>query len=280
MSNGLRDAVLTIEDLRELACRYPNPDPLAAAHLAALHVTGRIMGTEWGKAWFCEFSTNNVGGMYFRPSDGPDDQHVVWRQIRFAELLFNLQDVDGFWKRRVEWQGHPESAVAELESAFYMLSCGHRPSFTQPDKSGGKVPDFGVVLRWGARAVWEAKAKLETTEFALKPLQNILRKARRQLPKDVSNVVFVRIPERWSLEQEFEARLEESAEYLFRNSNNRAISVLFHWELWETDRDAPNNYGLAGLEFVNLTWEILNPGRRVMASYRGFPSGWVRFTEI
>jgi hypothetical protein len=164
----------------------------------------------------------------------------------------------------------PEAAVAELESAYYMIACGHRPSFNPPDTNGGKTHDFDVVLNWGGRAAWEAKARLETTEYSSKSLNNVLKKARRQLPKDVHNIILVRIPESWSLEDGFESRMNESADYLFRNSGNRAISLIYHWELWTTNQGERNNFGLAGMEVVDLAWEILNPGRRVVARYRGF----------
>jgi hypothetical protein len=281
MNSESQDARVTIDGLRQFVLsNYPTPNPLAEAHLAALHTTGRIMGKDWVEHWYCEFSKNNVPGTYFRPSEDADDQHVVWRQVRFAELLFNFQHLDGFWDRRTEWQGHPESAAAELESVFYMISCGHRPSFTSPDVDGGKSRDFDVILRWGNRGAWEAKARLETTKLDPKTLNNVLNNARRQLPKGICNIILVRIPECWSLEESFEQTMSESADYLFRNSSSRAISLLYHWELWGTHREAPNNFGVAGLEFVNLPWEILNPGRRVMRSYSGFPSGWVSFTEL
>jgi hypothetical protein len=43
--------------------------------------------------------------MFFRPVEDLEDQHVTWRQVRFGELLFNLQHLDRFEERQAEWHG-------------------------------------------------------------------------------------------------------------------------------------------------------------------------------
>ncbi len=271
---------VTLRDLRAILDEYGRVNPTVDAHLLSVFTTGRIMGPKWCSKWGWEFSRKNRVGMYFRPSDAPDDQHVTWRQIRFAELLFNLQRLKGFRARRDEWRGNePEAIVAELESAFYMKSCGHRPSFAPTDAEGRRTPDFDVTLRFGLKCAWEAKARMETSPFREEQLINALGRARKQLPKDVNNIIFVRIPEHWSLEPDFESRIQNPIDHLFRNSE-RAISVLLHWELWETPHRGPDNFGLSGMEFPNLRWDIIAGKRRVIEGYSGFPSGWIHFDRL
>jgi len=272
---------VTIDDLRAVLAKHGRVNPMVDAHLVAIITIGRIIGAEWSSAWAWEFGTRNTRvGMYFRPSADLSDNHVIFRQIRLGELLFNLQSLKGFKARRVEWRGcEPEAIVAELESAYYMLSCGHMPTFVPAGPAGQRTPDFDVWMCFGMRCLWEAKARLETLPFAETTLVNALQRARTQLPDNSNNVIFVRIPERWSLEQDFEQRIQNPVDHLFRNSA-RAISVLFHWELWETPQADRMKFGLGGLEFPNLRWEITTGKRRVIETYSGFPRGWVRFEQL
>ena len=153
---------VTLEDLEAILSRYPRLDsnPLMDAHLLALITTERFMGRDWCVKWLFPFSRENKNrpGNYFFPNETPDDPLEVLRQTRFAELLFNLQRLDGFDERTKEWRGHePEAVVAELESLFYMMSCGHLPSFVSSAECSGRCRDFDVVLRWGQKAVNKTK---------------------------------------------------------------------------------------------------------------------------
>jgi hypothetical protein len=271
---------VTEQDLRAILTMYGRNNPFMDAHLLSVITIGRIMGKRWFSNWACEVSSENKPGMYFYPSNDPEDKQVIWRQIRFAELLFNFQNLRGFSRRTNEWQGNqPEAIVAELESAFYMRSCNHMPTFVATKTSGQRTPDFDVVLSFGLKCAWEAKSRLEHLSFNERRLKESLDEARKQLPAGTSNIIFVRIPEAWTLKAEFQGQLESVVSHLFRNSK-RAISVLFHWELWATPSANEMRYGISGIEFPNLRWDIITGQRRVMAGYSGFPPGWVHFDRI
>jgi hypothetical protein len=202
------------------------------ALVAIAACVGRGRDDDFGPSWVL----GNIAGYDPTLSDGyfrreRPDESTFFRRIDLAELLFNLQDVEGI-DRVLDTlrDGTIESVVAELEAAKLLRLAGLPFRFVEP--VGAKGSDFDVeIVVPGGYINCEIKCKLEATDLSDRTIVRTLAKASSQLPKDAANVIFVRLPTPWVWEAETGSAVMSAVRRFFGRSC-RVAAIVFHWAVF------------------------------------------------
>ncbi|HEU4388715.1 MAG TPA: hypothetical protein VFV34_13015 [Blastocatellia bacterium] len=178
-------------------------------------------------------STKNRGGRrFFRAeSESADDRfRRQERAVRIAELVFNLQTVEGIKTRLSALAaGQIEDTYAELEAAGYLKRRGLNLRFVTPTGRKGGDYDAEVILSDSSKVNCEMKCKVEDSHLTSSGLLTSLKGARRQLPADEAAVVFIKIPESWLADTNLNVIIAKALEDFFR-STSRVVGVVLRWE--------------------------------------------------
>jgi len=155
------------------------------------------------------------------------------RIIRFAELLYNLQDVLGIDNviSKIKSQGL-ESYLSELECASFFKRRNIGIEFVVESGEIGKDYDLEIKISDSIYIPCEIETKIESTHLSKKSIWNTLDKGRKQLPRDCPGIIFLKIPEAWIREKEINEEFEQSLNKIFRNTS-RIVGVIISWEQWE-----------------------------------------------
>ena len=152
------------------------------------------------------------------------------RAIRLAEILFNLQAVEGIDGRVSALSDGPvEDTYAELEAGHYLRRRGVSFQFVTASGKRGLDYDGEILLPDGTKVNCEMKCKVESTQLSKASILSTLRYARRQLPRDELAIVFMKIPEAWLSQPEISAVSEQALSDFFR-STSRVLAVVMRWE--------------------------------------------------
>jgi len=160
------------------------------------------------------------------------------RIIALAEHLVNLQEIDGFESCLVEIKGGDvESGLAKLIGAGMLRRRSIPFRFVVP--SGRQRQDYDAEAIIGASIVpIEMKAKVEGKAPSSISIGHSLKRARKQLPRNSPNLVFLRVPEDWGKAEAGRLAIVEGVLKEFENS--RAIGlVVVHWERWSRPPNMP-----------------------------------------
>ncbi len=199
--------------------------------VGAFAVLRELLGQEWLQARLDLTKT----GSFLNPSRERDlDTYKVQdRVVALAELLFNLQLVEGFGLRLKDLETvDVETALAELEGARLLLTSNISFGFVTP--RGVKGTDYDVEALIGATTVpCEMKAKLEITSAKASSVVDTLRRARDQLPEGRPSIVFLRVPETWVSDEQGRTAIEAGLRQALRNTG-RIARVVLHWEEWRS----------------------------------------------
>lgn len=160
-----------------------------------------------------------------------DDQYRnQQRTLRIAELLFNLQDVDGIDARLEELcSGNVESIYSELEAGAFLLRRAVQFKYVNPSGIKGADYDAEIRLPDGAKVNCELKCKAEVTDLGEGAVRNPLQAARKQLPSGEPGLVFLKIPEAWVAQPET-AHVVPTAIDAFLRGTSRVLAVVLRWE--------------------------------------------------
>jgi hypothetical protein len=156
------------------------------------------------------------------------------RVLRLAEMIFNMQRVDGLAERVDDLgAGHVQAVYAELEAGWHLYQRSF--PFKYVRRCGKTGLDYDAELTWPGvgRVAIEMKCKLESTELSLETISNVLKAASKQLPKDGLGLVFLKIPELWVRNDALRATMNEALFSLFRQSR-RVMAVVARWEDWRS----------------------------------------------
>ncbi|MGO4870345.1 MAG: hypothetical protein ACLPGW_06990 [Roseiarcus sp.] len=148
--------------------------------------------------------------------------------VELAEMLINLQNVDGFDGCIAQMaHGQIESTYAELDIAKSL--CAHNISFRFVRPTGRKGGDYDLELFYpgGVTVCADTKCKIETTEISADSIKHSLGEARKQLPSDRPGFVFVKVPQHWIDEAQFRDAMIAAAE-MFLRGTRRVVSVKFY----------------------------------------------------
>lgn len=167
---------------------------------------------------------------------------VQWqeRTSKLAERIYNLQGIKNI-ERVIEEinNGGLESAFAEIEGAAHLYRSNIPFEFVTPQGKLGK--DFDIKILTDPPINCDVKHKLERIKRDIKKIINglnqTLKNARKQVPKDEPSLFIIKIPEEWSAHGDSILVFLDS--FLKKEGSKNIIGILFRWE----ERDPNNNMG-------------------------------------
>jgi hypothetical protein len=275
---------------------YLPPNLTERAYGNALAVLVHFLGEEWVRSNLenqrsrsKEFLRTRLDGVYDKES--AEAQLHVSRVIDLGEMIFNSQGIEGFdvCIERLE-SGDVESAFAELEVGKILGASKIWFRFVRPfAKQKGEDYDLELMFPEGHAACAETKCKVESTQQTAKTVSSALSAARRQLPRHMPGIIFIKVPEAWVVrERDGRTELAEidvsNAIHEFLRNSGRIVSV----ELYST------HFKVAGEQtwvFLPLA-EFLNPAspffgdgdwrisKRTSDVSAVLPAGWIHLESI
>ena len=178
-------------------------------------------------------SRNNRKGRVFmraEPMEAEERFRSQERTVRIAELLFNLQNVEGIDARLEDLRlGRVESTFAELEAGAFLRRRGVRFRYINPSGTKGADYDAEIPLHEKIKVNCEMKSKTEGTDLSEGAVRNPLQNARKQLPPGEPGLVFLKVPEPW-VQQPEAARILPTTIDNFLRSTSRVTAVVLRWE--------------------------------------------------
>jgi hypothetical protein len=192
----------------------------------------------FGPEWCDEHLQDNgqSGYLTLRWRDQTDAEKQSFRIVDLAELLFNLQHVEGFDDciQRMR-EGDIEGTYAELDFGRMLYTGSVDFRFVTPSGKKGDDFDIEIVLKDGIVVCADAKCKVEATEYSENSVRNSLNDARKQFPNDRPSIVFVKIPSSWFDQPNIKYELTRIANEFLRGTG-RVVSVKYYVEeiYWES----------------------------------------------
>lgn len=210
------------DDLPEVA----RANAVTASFAVACGVLKAFLGAPWfdkhimpeGKRGFLTIDESTV----------VKHEETSFRIIDLAEVLYNLQTVNGFDECVTRLRnGDIEGTYAELD--FGRMLYLHKIRFRYVTPQGTKTRDYDLEVLYpdGRIACGDAKCKIESTDFGAKTVTNTLDDARKQLPADRPSIVFVKLPPRWMKIRDYDKVLLEVARK-FLQGTQRVVSVKYY----------------------------------------------------
>ncbi len=275
---------------------YVPPIGTDRAYGNALAVLVHFLGEQWirrnvenQRSRSKEFLRTRLDGIYDKESN--EAQLHVSRVIDLGEMIFNSQSIEGFdvCIERLK-SGDVESAFAELEVGKILGASKIWFRFVRPFAKR-KGEDYDIELRFpeGHSACAETKCKLESTQQTAKTVSSALSAARRQLPRHIPGIIFIKIPEAWVV-HETDGRTElaeigvSNAIQEFLRNSGRIVGV----ELYSTHFQVAGEQAWVYLplaEFLNPASPFFGDGdwrisKRTPDVSAVLPAGWIHLGSI
>lgn len=236
---------LTIEHLTVvIQTLAKSPPPVVADEVFITYgLATEVLRFFFGNAWTNEnvfdihktVSPENRAGRKFLKTESKEPEaqfRHMQRVTTLAEIVFNLQDIEGLKQRISLMHNHDlEAALGELECAALLAVPEFNFRFVTP--TGVKGKDYeGEIVTSAARIVCcEIKARSEQANPTQQTLWNTFEHARKQLPKGKPAMILVKIPEAWVKKPDIQSAVETAVNKIFRQSN-RIVAFVFTWEEW------------------------------------------------
>jgi hypothetical protein len=253
-------------------------DEWARSYYLSLAVIKHFLGAEWAE----EHLKPDAGARGFlQPDLGATNLQVqFFRAIDLAELLFNLQHIEGFDGCLTRLHGGDiEPTLAELDVARMLHVNDQMFWFVEPQGKTGNDYDMRVVLPGLRLANIETKCNIETPDVNIKTISNSLNKARKQLPPKQAGIIFVKIPPQWLNEPSFAQQTGRLA-LDFMRGTDRVVSVKYYAApmFFENGRIGQ------GHRFLEITspkrrsenWELLTNWNPAAGAWNALPPKWIR----
>ncbi|UFZ01514.1 hypothetical protein LQG66_19500 [Bradyrhizobium ontarionense] len=261
----------------------------------------------FGQDWIDQHIIDTPKASFLSEIEAPEAlrERQRMRRIILAEMLFNLQKVEGFrsvWTKMLN--GDVESTYGALEIARMLVTTTTDTKlwfrFVPESKIIRRDYDLSIRFSDGVAVRAETKCKMEETEITLRTVQESLSRAKKQLPQHVPGMVFIKIPREWIDDIKF----ADDMRALARRSIKRSpwiVSVKFYAARIVYERDAEGESTGEIVAFSEHTndhhkfrryrtrnWHMFPPTgeaqRPRQMNYNGLPSTWqrlfVRSTEL
>src|ERR1700733_13175279 len=233
MSNQ-RPARISLADLEETMRAYPpevRDDKSRMTFTLAVGVICRFFGKQWYDDNIFQDAAHSKPPGFLRIDFTPgfEGERKTSRILDFAELLFNLQHIEGFDDRVDQMRtGDIEATYAEFDFARFLYIHDIALKFVVPTGVKGKDFDFGIEYADGREGCADAKCRLEDTEIRGETVMNSLKKARsNNLPPDKPGIVFVKVPQTWLEIDDVRHAIYAVVEEFVRNTK-RVVSVVVY----------------------------------------------------
>ncbi len=190
---------VSIESLKGCARvvrRHSDPEGTADTDYVAFGMAAEylraVVGNEWTNQMVFEMHPTvdraNREGREFMRAEGKaaeDRYRLQERTLHLAELLFNLQSVEGIDGRIDNLRvGNLEATYAELEMGAFITSRAVAFKYIDPRGVTGSDFDGLVTLSEGERVNCEMKCKVEGAELSDGAIRNPLAKPARSCPRE------------------------------------------------------------------------------------------------
>ena len=235
MPRDISFSILEPSDLKELLLSfYKNAIPenrqegLAMLSLAC-HILINALGANWTKNNL--FSGLEINGYLLRPMvsfGGWDDLRIN----RLADNLYALKNVKNFpaFLRELRTRD-AEGAELELIIARRIYEKNNLVEFKIPNGPQGENFDL-IARKEDAQIAVEIKHILDRKQdFEPKKFKNMLNDKRKQLPRNMPGVIFVKIPDRWAFQPEAKENYSNAIDEFFWGTK-RINCVTLVWDEW------------------------------------------------
>jgi hypothetical protein len=225
---------ISFPDLMETARTFPDEVRANANRqifTLAASIIRHFFGQQWYEVHIIQDAANSRPAGFLRLDFSSDfeRERKTARFLDFAEMLFNLQHIDGFDDRIDQMRtGQIEATFAEFDFARFLYL--HDIAFRFVEASGVKGEDYDCAIQYadGREACADAKCRLEGTELRPETIRNSLNKARtNNLPADKPGIVFVKVPQDWLEQQEVRIGIRDVVKSFLRNTE-RIVSVVVY----------------------------------------------------
>ena len=174
----------------------------------AYQLSAAVLRHFFGEQWLDKHLMNAQAATDFLRRDFSTRERQIkhgFRVVDLAEMLFNLQDAEGFPSCVAQMSyGQIEFAYAELDIGKSLYSHEIAFRFVKPTGRKGADYDLEIIYPDGTIACADTKCKIETAEFSAVSIKHSLGEARKQLPPDRPGIVFVKVPPHWFEEPQFQ----------------------------------------------------------------------------
>lgn len=288
--NETRPSLLTVEKLLSWVSTLPaeirQDDGRLSFNLSAV-IMKHFFGVEWMERNVIQDEENKQPQTYLRLDFTDDTTREIksFRMVDFAETLFNLQDVPGFYDRIEDMKtADLESSMAEFDFARFLN--WHKIAFSFVKPTGVKGSDYDFEIRYlnGYTVCADAKCRLEGTAINPATIRHSLDDARkRNLPTDKPGMIFVKVPQTWLATPNLQSQIRDVVRAFLRGTG-RIVAVTVYAPLIDILTNSPL------IRTSHLFEEYANPTHRfdrdqnwllfrsynVPPEWRGAPPHWVR----
>jgi hypothetical protein len=199
MGNAL--TVAQLDDWVSELAKKAKPGTAAFANAVQVYIAVHFLGERW---YYDHAYLESPPTSYLHPHFGEDGLAPVYsmRMLNLAEMLFNLQGVDGFQTCLYHMTlDQLESALSELQIGMMLYQDRIAFRYIDPQSVIGKSPDIEITLADGTMALADIKCKYESTDVSEETVTSTLKKGLKQLPKGRPGLIFVKMPQEWTFEK-------------------------------------------------------------------------------
>ncbi len=275
-----------IKTLDEIAIRELDRSDFNMTIGRLYFISWNLLTNYMNEAWVDKYvlRTKKKNLQRFNQPTDFENYKLIDRVVAFAEMFYNFQSVEGIKeKARQLLEEDVESALGELEGAQRLFAAGRKIKFMVPSGVKGKDYDVETYLSDGTLVACEMKCKFEATNLSERTIEETIKNASGQLPKDILGAVFLKIPESWVKEERFEEVISAATQRAFRHTTTASV-VFFHWETWH-DLESESDFKpegarrhLAGIIDTNPKARIKHD--EIQALSNPILSSYKRFYEI
>jgi hypothetical protein len=241
----------------ELAKTHNEAD---ASQIVANDIAIHFLGQDWYDNYVKQSSRDAT---YFGVDNTGHTQEIttgILKWMEFSETLLNLQNAICFEAVLDEfYHGKIEPATAELEIARMLATFGWRFHFVRPIGRSKQNYDLEIFYPDGYKVCAETAAKLETTTPNARSILDSIRDSRKQLPDDQPGFIFIKVPQRWTEDEEVRVGIRKVANGFLKQSKViRSIKFYSPITVFTSQRTSRwHSYvEVSNLKFPERNWDM------------------------
>ncbi|WP_028979844.1 hypothetical protein [Sporocytophaga myxococcoides] len=171
--------------------------------------------------------------LYVFPLNKEEEIKHQNRVIDLAEMLFNLQNIEGIEEVfKLISNGDIEANYAVLQGAKLLCLSKQNFYFVKPQGEKRKDYDTKICLANGEILYCEMKSKLEKTGLTKGTILNTLIDARKQLPENSPGVIFLGYPGSWLGINDLPDMLGKAINEFLRTTK-RIVALIIFVDEWQ-----------------------------------------------
>jgi hypothetical protein len=262
------------------------PDEARSDFTISFAIIREALGPDW-MTKHLDPGALNPGILRLSGGTSQDEISRNYRSIDLAEIIINLKDVEGFPEHLSRMRTEePEAGLAELHIGKMLYINQWEFRFVIPKGKKGSDYDFEIIYHGQAVAA-DAKCKVEATELSSKTITTTLCDSRSQLPRDDPGIFFIKIPQHWMSQPDWQRTTIQGALDFFAQGTGRIVSVVFYLE--------PLHYDTGTMIQGHLFKEVINKNHRFSrkfdcklferwkpppVSVNSMPDYWIRLSNF